>query len=74
MKLQWRLGKTETTSVRSGVLPNIAEHRDISGWVHRDSYKFGEPTRSMKIQFKELIPIKEVSKEDRLENYKRIRD
>lgn len=33
-----------------------------------------DPCRSFKIPFKELIPIKEVSKEDRLQNLRRIRD
>lgn len=46
----------------------------MGGWVPRTSFKLPEPSRSTKIPFKELIPIKQVSKEDRLENFQKIRD
>ena len=43
-------------------------------WGGRLRSKLTEPTRSMKIPFKELIPVREVSKEEKLANFRKIRD
>jgi hypothetical protein len=52
------------------------EYRGLTEWVAKGASgsKKSIPSKSLKIPFKELIPIKEISKEDRIENLRKIRD
>ncbi len=55
------------------ILPEIIEYRGASEWISKTSSKKSS-NKSTKIQFRELVPIKEISKEDRMENLRKIRD
>ena len=50
------------------------ENRLTVDWGGKLRSKQTEPSRSVKIPFKELIPVREVSKEDKLANFRKIRD
>jgi hypothetical protein len=67
--VKWSSVKTTQAVAARTALPEIMEYRGLTEWVSKGSSngsKKSIPSKSLKIPFKELIPIKEVSREDRI--------
>lgn len=71
---KWSNARPTGAPFMRAALPEIMEYRGVSEWSGKTSSKKSIPGRSLKIPFKELVPIKEISKEDRVENLRKIRD